>query len=152
MKYPYELLNTDDLNYLSKRYFKFTLTLCVIVEELINYECLSGSYILNYGQGDHWVALYVKNNQSVFFDPFGMPADNEILDFVKNNEFIYIDTPIQKMNQYCCGYYCLYFLYYMNNKFRKNMDYTMNMFISIWDEIDVSNNDNILQTEIKKLL
>ncbi len=40
----------------------------------------------------------------------------------------------------------------MNNKFRKNMDYTMNMFISIWDEIDVSNNDNILQTEIKKLL
>ena len=45
MKYPYELLDTDDLNYLSKKYFKFTLTLCVIVEDLVNYECVSGNYI-----------------------------------------------------------------------------------------------------------
>jgi hypothetical protein len=148
----YELLDTNDLIYLSKKYFLFNLDLRpLLVEELINYECKSNMNVITNYNGEHWTALFIKNNICVFFDPFGIIYDVEISQFINNRKISYINKQIQKMNQSCCGYYCLYFLYYMNNKYNNNINYTKNMFISLWSE-DESTNDNILQTEIKKLL
>lgn len=51
----YELLDTNDLIYLSKKYFLFNLDLRpLLVEELINYECKSNMNVITNYNGEHY--------------------------------------------------------------------------------------------------
>ena len=74
-----------------------------------------------YTKGFHWVSSYVKNNVINYFDSFGMPPLQEIVNHAKreNLTLLHQDQQIQNINSTVCGYYCLYFL----NEMNKGTDY-----------------------------
>ena len=70
----------------------------------------------SYMNGSHWVATYVKNGIVNYFDSFGMPPFQELIDHVKKKKLILLhqNNQIQNINTTTCGYFCLYFLNEMN--------------------------------------
>ena len=70
----------------------------------------------SYMNGSHWVATYVKNGIVNYFDSFGMPPFQELVDHAKKKKLILLhqNNQIQNINTTTCGYFCLYFLNEMN--------------------------------------
>jgi hypothetical protein len=97
----------------------------------------------------HWTALFVKDKQGFYFDSYGIIYPLEVKIFCQN--ILYSDDTIQSLNSVLCGYFCLYFLYWMTNKFQGDMKYTFNLFRSKFDDNEKANN-KILQKLIKKIL
>ena len=66
--------------------------------------------------GSHWVATYVKDGIINYFDSFGMPPFQELVDHArkKNVTLLHQNNQIQNINTTTCGYLCLYFLNEMN--------------------------------------
>ena len=62
--------------------------------------------------GSHWVATYVKDGIINYFDSFGMPPFQEIVDHAKNRNLtlLHQDQQLQNIMTTSCGYVCLYFL------------------------------------------
>ena len=69
-----------------------------------------------YMSGSHWVATHVKNGKINYFDSFGLPPFQEIVNHAKkkNLTLIHQNNQIQAFNTTTCGYFCLYFLNEMN--------------------------------------
>ena len=75
----------------------------------------NGAYVINLDEyadvGTHWIALYVKNNEVIYFDSFGVEnVPKEIKRFTghkntKTNKF-----RIQADNSILCGYFCIGFI------------------------------------------
>ena len=100
----------------------------------------------SYMNGSHWVSTWVKNNVINYFDSFGLPPFEELVDHAKRKNLTLLHQNQQLQNLYStvCGYYCLYFLYEMHNgtdyfdllkPFRKDTKY----------------NDNFIEKYFKKL-
>jgi len=66
--------------------------------------------------GSHWVATFVKNGRINYFDSFGLPPFQEIVNHAdkKNLALDYQNDQIQDLGTTTCGYFCLYFLNEMN--------------------------------------
>ena len=75
----------------------------------------------SYMSGSHWVTTYVRNGVIYYFDSFGMPPFQEIVNHVKkkNLTLLHQNQQIQHLNTTTCSYFCLYFL----NEMRKRNDY-----------------------------
>ncbi len=128
--------------------FKINLICCIDYHDIINYPLKNGSYILNLGN-QHWTCLYVKNKQGIYFDSFGVIYPTLVKQFCPN--IIYNEDTIQSLNSVLCGYFCLYFLYYMTNKSKYNFNYTLNNFRANFNDDEIENN-KILQSLIKNIL
>ena len=81
-----------------------------------------GAYIINLDQyanvGTHWIALFCKKNEIVYFDSFGAEyIPNEIKEFIKKFPGSKnIETKIfrvQEDNSIMCGYFCIEFIDFM---------------------------------------
>ena len=80
----------------------------------------NGAYVINLDEyadvGTHWIALYVKNNEVIYFDSFGVEhVPKEIIMHpnigdknIKTNIF-----RIQADNSIMCGYFCIGFIDFM---------------------------------------
>ena len=70
----------------------------------------------SYMSGSHWVSTYVKNGVINYFDSFGLPPFQEIVNHAKkkNLTLIHQNEQIQGLLTTTCGYFCLYFLNEMN--------------------------------------
>jgi len=70
----------------------------------------------SYMSGSHWVATYVKDNIINYFDSFGMPPFQELVNHAKrkNSTLLHQNNQIQNINTSTCGYFCLYLLNEMN--------------------------------------
>ena len=70
----------------------------------------------SYMSGFHWVSTYVKDGVINYFDSFGMPPFQEIVDHArsKNLTLLHQNNQIQNINTSTCGYFCFYFLNEMN--------------------------------------
>ena len=70
----------------------------------------------SYMSGSHWVATYVKDNVINYFDSFGMPPFQELVNHAKrkNLTLLHQNNQIQNLYTTTCGYFCLYFLNEMN--------------------------------------
>ena len=70
----------------------------------------------SYMSGSHWVATYVKDRVINYFDSFGLPPFQEIVDHAKkkNLTLLHQNDQIQNIMTTTCGYFCLYFLNEMN--------------------------------------
>ena len=89
----------------------------------------------SYMSGSHWVATYVKNGIINYFDSFGMPPFQEIVNHAKrkNMTLVHQSDQIQNLMTTTCGYFCLYFLnemskgrsYYDSMKVQFNIHNTM---------------------------
>ena len=84
-----------------------------------------GLFIYNlepaYMSGSHWVATYVKDKVINYFDSFGMPPFQEMVDHAKgkNLTLLHQNSQIQNLMSSTCGYFCLYFL----NEMHQGNDY-----------------------------
>ena len=91
----------------------------------------------SYMSGSHWVATYVKNGIINYFDSFGMPPFQEIVDHAKrkNMTLLHQSDQIQNLLTTTCGYFCLYFL----NEMSKGRSY--------YDLLKVFNSHNTMENE-----
>ena len=59
----------------------------------------------------HWIALYVKNNQVIYFDSFGVEhVPKEVKNFIGNKDIKTNIFKIQAYNSIMCGYFCIGFI------------------------------------------
>lgn len=128
--------------------FKINLIACIDVNDLANRELIDGSYILNLNN-KHWVALYVKNSEGFYFDSYGIIYPKIVKKFC--NHLTYSTDQIQSLNSVLCGYFCLYFLYFMTNHTGNSLNHKFNLFRMKFDDNERKNN-LILQSSIKKIL
>ena len=91
----------------------------------------------SYMSGSHWVATYVKNGIINYFDSFGMPPFQEIVNHAKrkNMTLVHQSDEIQNLLTTTCGYFCLYFL----NEMSKGRSY--------YDSLKVFNSHNTMKNE-----
>ena len=75
----------------------------------------------SYMKGSHWCATNAKDNVINYFDSFGMPPFEEMLNHAKRENVTLLHQNQQLQNLYTstCGYYVLYFL----NEMNKGVDY-----------------------------
>ena len=79
----------------------------------------NGAYVINLDQyadvGRHWITLYVKNNEVIYFDSFGVEyIPKEIIwnRFIGNKNIKANIFRIQADNS-MCGYFCIGFIDFM---------------------------------------
>jgi len=84
----------------------------------------------SYKSGSHWVATFVKDGRINYFDSFGMPPFQEIVNHArkKNLTLIHQSNQLQNLWSTTCGYFCLYFLNEMNKG---------NTYYKLWKAFDV---------------
>ena len=88
-----------------------------------------GAYVINLDEyentGTHWIALFIKSNEFVYFDSFGIehgPKEiNKLIGSKKN--FKANILKIQAYNSIMCGYFCIEFINYIL-KGKTLLDYT----------------------------
>lgn len=78
-----------------------------------------GGYIINLqdsddGPGTHWTAFYVEGSSKVYFDSFGVIPPLSVQRFLRN-KYVYSTKHIQNIQSEICGYYVLYFIWFMWN-------------------------------------
>lgn len=144
--YMEELSNFDILEIYPL--FKIDLIACIDVNDLKDYELQDGGYILNLNNM-HWVALFVNDGKGFFFDSYGVIFPKIVKQFCP--DITYSDDQIQSYNSVLCGYFCLFFLYFMTNKYKKNLNHTFDLFRSNFHDDEVKNN-SILQKFVKKII
>ena len=89
-------------------------------DETVPHNHMQALFIYNlepsYMGGSHWVATYVKNGIINYFDSFGMPPFQEIVNHAKrkNITLLHQSDQIQNLLTKTCGYFCLYFLNEIN--------------------------------------
>ena len=116
-----------------------------------------GAYVINLDEykntGTHWVSLFVKTNEVIYFDSFGVehiPKEiNKFIDTTKSsslerNKKIKANIfRIQAYDSIMCGYFCIGFINYML-KGKTLLDYTNLLFPN-----DFKKNDQIIKRIFK---
>lgn len=125
-------------------------------------EVRPGGYIFNLANegedGTHWVGGWVEKDKKdgkmdvVYFDPFGFPAPENIKKFfsVIDRNLVYSRKQIQNINSFICGYYVLYFLFYMS-RHTDQLFIKMKDFMRLWS-FEPENNRSLLERYLKPLL
>jgi len=116
----------------------------------INYNLnMPSAYIVNLDnseqEGSHWVALYVTNNFTYFFDTYARNPDSfnihiqkYIRHVARSNCVKYISgKPLQLKTSSVCGFYCIFFIICLAN------DITFEDFINIFTNCEVENDSFI---------
>ena len=98
--------------------------------------------------GSHWVATYVKNGFINYFDSFGLPPFQEIVNHAKkkNLTLLHQNDQIQNVMTTTCGYFCLHFLNEMN-KGRTYFD-----LLEVFDIHDTINNEKFIELYFKQII
>ena len=110
-----------------------------------------GLFIYNlepaYMSGSHWVATYVRDKVINYFDSFGMPPFQEMVDHAekKNLTLLHQNSQIQNLLSSTCGYFCLYFL----NEMHRGNDYFD--LLQVFD-VDTAKNEKFIQQYFEALL
>ena len=96
----------------------------------------------------HWVATYVKNGFINYFDSFGLPPFQEIVNHAKkkNLTLLHQNDQIQNVMTTTCGYFCLHFLNEMN-KGRTYFD-----LLEVFDIHDTINNEKFIELYFKQII
>jgi hypothetical protein len=62
------------------------------------------------GTGSHWTALYRDKYKINYFDSFGMPAPQELIDMYSKIKIVHNTHQFQPMRNTNCGAYAVYFI------------------------------------------
>ena len=78
----------------------------------------NGAYVINLDEyadvGTHWITLYAKNNEVIYFDSFGVEhVPKEVKNFIGNKDINTNIFRIQAYNSIICGYFCIGFIDFM---------------------------------------
>ena len=101
----------------------------------------------SYMSGSHWVATYVQDKVINYFDSFGLPPFQEIVNHAKkkNLTLLHQSDQIQNINTTTCGYFCLYFLNEMN-KGKTYFD-----LLKVFDIHNTMKNEKFIERYLKKI-
>ena len=117
-----------------------------------------GAYVINLDEyentGTHWIALFVKTNEVIHFDSFGIEhIPKEINKFIRSKELgsgvgsnKKIKANIFRIQAYdsiMCGYFCIEFISYML-KGKTLLDYT-----NLFSPNDFKKNDRTIKIIFK---
>ena len=107
-----------------------------------------GAYVINLDEyentGTHWVSLFVKTNEAIYFDSFGIEhIPKEINKFIGNNKIKSNIFRIQAYDSIMCRYFCIEFINYML-KGKTLLDYT-----NLFSPSDFKKNDQIIKKIFK---
>ena len=107
-----------------------------------------GTYIINLDEyedlGTHWIALFYKKNEIVYFDSFGVEhIPEEIKEFIGNKNIKANIFRVQANNSVMCGYFCIGFIDFMLAG-KKLTDFT-----SLFSPYDFKKNDDIILSYFK---
>ena len=77
-----------------------------------------GAYVINLDKhedfGTHWTALYIPNEDAIYFDSFGVEhVPEEIEKIIGNKNTVTNIFRIQENNSIICGYFCIGFTDFM---------------------------------------
>lgn len=112
--------NFDSLDWCE--YLKIPINNVLSSNQTVPHNHKLGIFVYNlepsYMSGSHWVATYVKDNFINYFDSFGLPPFQEIVNHAKNKNLTLLHQNQQLQNLYTTtyGYFCLYLLNEMHNK------------------------------------
>lgn len=61
------------------------------------------------GPGTHWVCYVVDKKLpfNLYFDSFGLPPPEELVDYLSGKKLTYNSSQIQNIESSACGYYCV---------------------------------------------
>ena len=123
-----------------------------------------GGYIINlenshdsFGRklnGSHWVAFWKEPREVVYFDSFGFAPAWETQYLLKPwVPFRYNKIQVQNVNSGICGYYALFFIWFMNHHREKHpsIQVRFRKFLSLWNSRNPEKNREILQNLMKKI-
>ena len=110
--------------------------------KVLNY---GDKYICNldrsYEEGSHYIAISIKEENSIYFDSYGNPCLNEYIKnaLVENHitEMYYSAKQIQNSISLFCGYFCLAFLICDERNIK------LEDFLSLFKENDVRSNEKL---------
>ena len=103
----------------------------------------NGAYVINLDKyadvGIHWIALYAKKNEVIYFDSFGVEhVPKEVKRFIGHKVIKTNIFRMQAYNSMKCGYFCIGFIDFMfTNK-------TLIDFTSLSSPYDFEKNDKII--------
>ena len=103
-----------------------------------------GSYGINLDHskntGTHWVVIFVKKDEVIYFDSFGVEyIPKEIMERIKNKNIKTSTFRIQDYNSIMCGYFCILFIaYLLNNK-------ALTDFTNLFSPWTIEKNDDIIK-------
>ena len=105
-----------------------------------------GAYVINLDEykdtGTHWVALFCKKNEIVYFDSFGVEhIPEEIKKFIGNRNIKANIYRVQANNSVMCGYFCIGFIDLAGKTL---IDYT-----NLFSPYDFNKNDSIIFSYFK---
>lgn len=111
--------------------------------------------------GSHWVAFWLDSprnkkhikTEAFYMDPFGFQPPIEVEKILSRYGPYYMNsTQIQSMSSGICGYYCIYFIYYMQRYSRTIPDSRRRFqkFVDEFNENHPSKNRQILEDELKR--
>ena len=112
-----------------------------------------GTYVINLDEyentGTHWIALFVKTNEVIYFDSFGIEHfPKEINKFIGKTKLSSLERNkkikanifrIQAYDSIMCGYFCVKFINYML-KGKTLLDYT-----NLFSPNDFKKNDRVIK-------
>ena len=125
---------------------KMNLDLMVFILEIIYLKIIKNeAYVINLDEhadvGTHWIALYPKNNEVIYFDSFGVEhIPKEIKRFIGHKDNKTNIFRIQAHNSIMCVYFCIRFIdfgFMFANK-------TLIDFTSLFSPYDFGKNDKII--------
>ena len=108
-----------------------------------------GAYVINLDEyentGTHWIALFVKTNEVIYFDSFGIEhIPKEINKFISSNKKIKANIfRIQAYDSIMCRYFCIEFIDYIL-KGKTLLDYT-----NLFSPNDFKNNNRVIKRIFK---
>ena len=122
---------------------------------IVNLESSHDSYGRKLG-GSHWVGFWIDDlrpSKCVFFDPFGTAPPLEIQELL--DEFVpynYSSVQIQSVASGICGYYCLFFVFWMGKMKGKipNINTRLEKFLKQFNLKNPSKNREILDKLLRK--
>jgi len=111
------------------------------------------TYVAENG-GTHWVAISYQGQFIFYFDSFGAPPPTDVLKWLKKSrrKIAYNNVIIQALESTLCGFYCIYYLYYVNRvQTKKTLHERSNEFISKFSH-DPDVNAGILRNGLSLIL
>lgn len=124
---------------------------------------VSGCYIVNLqdeysvdggdNAGTHWVCFFLEGKKACYMDPFGVIMPRQVQEFLSDlKPYPYNQKQIQDIESEVCGWYCLYFCWWMlRQKHIRNMGDRLNRFCELWSD-DPRKNESLLKKYIQSLV
>ena len=131
-------------------YLKIPINDVLSRNETVQHNHKQAVFIFNlepsYMSSSHWVSTYVKNGVIHYFDSFGMPPFQEIVNHARNKNLtlVYQNDQIQN-SMTTCGSFRLYFLNEMN---KGNSYYDLLKVFNIYDTMD---NEKFIEQYFKNI-